>query len=181
YSRSRPLSNSRHLPLSALPATFSILHHVWWRGEDSNLRRRSPSDLQSDPFGHSGTSPRNISNQSRWSESNRRPTDYKSVALPTELHRQRAKDGKLCAGYHAVKNKPILRYWLLIVAGPDLVPLWNPATAVLRDHSINPQPRRQAVTMNYDLKHQTKILAAPEQASHTKTGAPITSIDYFDG
>ncbi len=48
-----------------------------------------------------------FSNQSRWSESNRRPTDYKSVALPTELHRQRAKDGKLFAGYHAVKNQPI--------------------------------------------------------------------------
>jgi hypothetical protein len=44
---------------------------------------------------------------SRWSESNRRPTDYKSVALPTELHRQRAKDGKLFAGHYAVKDRPI--------------------------------------------------------------------------
>src|SRR5262249_5708034 len=35
--------------------------------------------------------PRYCSNHSRWSESNRRPTDYKSVALPTELHRQRLK------------------------------------------------------------------------------------------
>ena len=100
------------------PRCPRIPDYVWWRGEDSNLRRRSPSDLQSDPFGHSGTSPYmsfsaplclapDISNQSRWSESNRRPTDYKSVALPTELHRQRAKEGKLCAGYHAVKNQPI--------------------------------------------------------------------------
>ena len=88
--------------------TLLILHDVWWRGEDSNLRRRSPSDLQSDPFGHSGTSPPYFdSNHSRWSESNRRPTDYKSVALPTELHRQRAKEGKLFAGYHAVKDQPI--------------------------------------------------------------------------
>jgi hypothetical protein len=30
----------------------------WWRGEDSNLRRHKPADLQSAPFGHSGTSPR---------------------------------------------------------------------------------------------------------------------------
>ena len=28
-----------------------------WRREDSNLRRRLPADLQSAPFGHSGTSP----------------------------------------------------------------------------------------------------------------------------
>src|SRR5262249_3745685 len=28
-----------------------------WRGKDSNLRRHTPADLQSAPFGHSGTSP----------------------------------------------------------------------------------------------------------------------------
>jgi hypothetical protein len=28
----------------------------WW-GEDSNLRRRPPADLQSAPFSHSGTPP----------------------------------------------------------------------------------------------------------------------------
>jgi hypothetical protein len=30
---------------------------IRWRGKDSNLRRRKPSDLQSDPFGRSGTPP----------------------------------------------------------------------------------------------------------------------------
>src|SRR5439155_12870951 len=30
---------------------------AWWRGEDSNLRRRAPADLQSAPFGRLGTSP----------------------------------------------------------------------------------------------------------------------------
>jgi hypothetical protein len=30
--------------------------HPWW-GKDSNLRRREPADLQSAPFGHSGTPP----------------------------------------------------------------------------------------------------------------------------
>lgn len=29
----------------------------WWRGLDSNQRRRKPTDLQSAPFSHSGTSP----------------------------------------------------------------------------------------------------------------------------
>jgi hypothetical protein len=30
----------------------------WWRGLDSNQRRRTPADLQSAPFSHSGTPPR---------------------------------------------------------------------------------------------------------------------------
>ena len=29
----------------------------WWWGKDSNLRRRAPADLQSAPFGRSGTPP----------------------------------------------------------------------------------------------------------------------------
>ena len=29
----------------------------WWRGLDSNQRRRTPADLQSAPFSHSGTPP----------------------------------------------------------------------------------------------------------------------------
>ena len=38
----------------ATPACFLVL--LWW-GEDLNLRSRTTSDLQSDPFGHSGTPP----------------------------------------------------------------------------------------------------------------------------
>ena len=30
---------------------------IWWRGTDSNHRRYKPADLQSAPFGHSGTPP----------------------------------------------------------------------------------------------------------------------------
>lgn len=30
---------------------------IWWRGLDSNQRRRTPADLQSAPFSHSGTPP----------------------------------------------------------------------------------------------------------------------------
>ena len=46
--------------------------------------KAAPADLQSDPFDRSGTSPLPLI----WSqrrESNPRPTDYKSVALPSEL------------------------------------------------------------------------------------------------
>ena len=31
---------------------------AWWRGKDSNLRRRKPADLQSAPVGRLGTPPR---------------------------------------------------------------------------------------------------------------------------
>ena len=47
------------------------------------------TDLQSAPFGHSGTPPYKLLRQLRWSwwtDSNPRPADYKSAALPAELH-----------------------------------------------------------------------------------------------
>ena len=51
-----------------------------WLGEqDSNLRRRTPADLQSAPVGHFGISP--FFTSSRWRDSNPRPADYKSAAL----------------------------------------------------------------------------------------------------
>ena len=54
-------------------------------GEGFEPSKAEPSDLQSDPFGHSGTPPRKWC---RHQESNSGPTDYKSVALPTELCRR---------------------------------------------------------------------------------------------
>src|SRR5690606_31164459 len=46
-------------PLNRLwePFVFRGTHRLWWRGEDSNLRRVTPADLQSAPFGRFGTSP----------------------------------------------------------------------------------------------------------------------------
>ena len=46
------------------------------------------TDLQSAPFGHSGNLPYPIvcRRWSWWTDSNPRPADYKSAALPTELH-----------------------------------------------------------------------------------------------
>jgi hypothetical protein len=57
--------------------------------------KASPTDLQSVPFGRSGTPP----GASVWSQrrdSNPRPTDYKSVALPAELR------------WPQLQNKPII-------------------------------------------------------------------------
>src|SRR5579859_5780370 len=34
-----------------------VRHYLWWAVEDSNLRRRKPTDLQSVPFGHFGNCP----------------------------------------------------------------------------------------------------------------------------
>ncbi len=62
--RSSQLSYSRMIfsdfGLPILNLHFAItnrIHTTWWGGEDSNLRRLTPTDLQSVPFGRSGTSP----------------------------------------------------------------------------------------------------------------------------
>ena len=48
-----------------------------------------PADLQSVPFGHSGNPPNIwVFNWSWWTDSNPRPADYKSAALPAELHQR---------------------------------------------------------------------------------------------
>ncbi len=39
------------------------LQRIWWREKDSNLRRRTPSDLQSDPFGRLGIPPHKASSE----------------------------------------------------------------------------------------------------------------------
>src|SRR5262249_26493277 len=56
-SNQRPRAwKARALPTELFPLCYGG-PRVWWRGEDSNLRRRTPADLQSAPFGRSGTSP----------------------------------------------------------------------------------------------------------------------------
>ena len=53
------------------------------------------TDLQSAPFGHSGTRPYSIGVKMRWSwwtDLNPRPADYKSAALPAELHQRISHD-----------------------------------------------------------------------------------------
>ena len=64
-------------------------------GEDGfEPSKRYAADLQSVPFGHSGTPPYevcSVESNSVWSrqtDSNPRPADYKSAALPTELCRR---------------------------------------------------------------------------------------------
>ena len=54
----------------------------WIRTTEANA-----TDLQSAPFGHSGTPP-NMNLWSWWTDSNPRPADYKSAALPAELHQR---------------------------------------------------------------------------------------------
>ena len=56
----------------------------WWKRVDSNHRSWIATDLQSVPFGRSGTLPY----WSWWTDSNPWPADYKSAALPTELHQR---------------------------------------------------------------------------------------------
>jgi hypothetical protein len=57
-----PLNYTRRCtaPADLKPVPFSLHLEpvVWWRGKDSNLRRRKPADLQSAPVGRLGTPPR---------------------------------------------------------------------------------------------------------------------------
>ena len=66
-------------------------------GEDGfEPSKQNATDLQSAPFGHSGTPPYFILvatlagpfQWSWWTDLNPRPADYKSAALPTELHQR---------------------------------------------------------------------------------------------
>ena len=94
-----------------ISSTSHLLISVSWAGEESNLWSRKTADLQSAPFGHSGTCPfteswirhceSNFHNPSHLSESNQRPTDYKSVALPAELkwHSIKSTSFSCCGGY----------------------------------------------------------------------------------
>ena|GEM_PF-2396443 len=70
---------------SSEKTTPSGMAFSWCWGKDSNLRRRMPADLQSDVFDRF-TTPAYF--WSRLSGLNRRPTVYKTVALPTELSRR---------------------------------------------------------------------------------------------
>ncbi len=56
-------------------------------GEGFEPSKSMTADLQSAPFGRLGIPPIQIVNWCRHQESNSGPTDYKSVALPTELCR----------------------------------------------------------------------------------------------
>src|ERR1700756_2005652 len=53
YTRADGALCRLHLTVARLPFLW------WWRGKDSNLRRRKPADLQSAPVGRLGTPPQN--------------------------------------------------------------------------------------------------------------------------
>ena len=72
--------------------------------------KASPTDLQSAPFDRSGIPPSFFSPHiyvwSRWTDSNRRPADYKSAALPTELHRPENMIYKELYCFFNIKKQP---------------------------------------------------------------------------
>src|SRR5512133_504341 len=51
------LSYSRKFRCELRSSILRVRKADWWRGVDSNHRRRKPADLQSAPFGRSGTPP----------------------------------------------------------------------------------------------------------------------------
>lgn len=80
------------LPIELLSLNLTLNHKFTidkckYSSGDRRIRTSEveTTDLQSVPFGHSGISP--FYKKSRRRDSNPRPTDYKSVALPAELLR----------------------------------------------------------------------------------------------
>ena len=71
-----------------------IGHIIWWERVDSNHRSHrqqiySLSPLATRELSHiQFKDRRHQSEWSWWTDSNPRPADYKSAALPTELHQQ---------------------------------------------------------------------------------------------
>ena len=51
------LTNGNVVAVQPKPCDINLEIRWWWRGLVSNQRRRKPTDLQSVPFSHSGTSP----------------------------------------------------------------------------------------------------------------------------
>ena len=83
-SNSRPSAwKADALPTELLP------QYKMWGEQDSNLRRRTPADLQSAPVGHFGISPSNIISKIRADGGIRTPDQLITNQLlwPTELHR----------------------------------------------------------------------------------------------
>lgn len=59
-----------------------------WGRLDSNQRIRKESELQSDAIGHYATPPSGKENECWRKDLNPQPSDYKSGALPIELHQR---------------------------------------------------------------------------------------------
>ena len=83
-----------HLTRTA-PAKTVTAKNLWWRGLDSNQRRRKPTDLQSAPFSHSGTSPRGIRNY-RDKSSDRQALSLTISVCPGGRHAPKRKTGAYC-------------------------------------------------------------------------------------
>ena len=92
YSRILAIRADVWLPNSLRPNQDAINHapatnaitNIWWRGKDSNLRRQSQRVYSPTPLA-TWVPLRTSLSWSHRRDSNPRPTDYKSVALPAEL------------------------------------------------------------------------------------------------
>ena len=75
--------------IKAKEHTIKVCSFTWWEMVDSNHRRRSQQIYSLSPLATREISHIKFYTKNSWSwwtDSNPRPADYKSAALPTELH-----------------------------------------------------------------------------------------------
>ena len=137
-------------------------------GEDGfEPSKLKAADLQSVPFGHSGTLPYKVvtfallhmalQRWSWWTDLNPRPADYKSAALPTELH-QHFLSAYLIYHNKSIKSRKKLKFILkflneLVVSKKQRLII---SYAIILDINIKP------AVLNHKSK---KTLTAPSYGS----------------
>ena len=122
-------------PAKGMPCRASLL--LVGRGR-FELPKSVTSDLQSDPFGRSGIFPciqlprGGFDRWSRRLESNPQPADYKSAALPVELHRHGGASGRNRTTDTGIFSPLLYR---LSYRG-ILKPAWQPTYAIKQAFSL---------------------------------------------
>ena len=123
------------------------------------------TDLQSAPFGHLGTPPYGIvETWSWWTDSNPRPADYKSAALPAELH-QRV--------WHITFAAKV------IIAGvPPIVNMFSQKNQVFFSSPGTPGP---GAVIALFLAGSNELLGVGQGENHVTQGVPLVQLVIAPG
>jgi hypothetical protein len=103
----------RNFSLFTLHFSFSAFAEFWWERMDSNHRSRRQQSYSLPPLATREHSPIKLYVLwSWWTDLNPRPADYKSAALPTELHQHIVQDS-ITRIFFSVKLNSRINYAIL--------------------------------------------------------------------